>query len=139
MASDLLESSPGWDMFPAGDGADGFVMNKNLELLLRLEELVLLRQTQQRMGEANAERTELDARIDQVRRRLPGPILSAFDQLARQYANTVVPVVGQTCQGCQQALPGRLARALDHPTHIFQCNHCGRFLIMPEHLPDYLA
>jgi predicted nucleic acid-binding Zn-ribbon protein len=114
-------------------------MNKNLELLLRLEELVLLRQTQQRMGEANTERTELDERIDQARRRLPGPILSAFDQLARQYANTVVPVVGQTCQGCQQPLPGRLARLLNHSSQVFHCGHCGRFLIMPEHLPDYLA
>ena len=75
-------------------------MNKQLELLLRLEELVLQRQARQRMGELRPEHGELDERIGQLRRRLPGALLSKFDQLAREYANTVVPVIDATCQGC---------------------------------------
>lgn len=113
-------------------------MNKQLELLLRLEELVLQRQARQRMGESSQEHRELDERIGQLRRRLPGAMLSKFDQLAREYANTVVPVVGQTCQGCQQPLSPRVTRSLNQISQVFQCEHCGRFLIMPEQLPDYL-
>ena len=114
-------------------------MNKHIELLLRLEELVLQRQTRRQMGETSPERTELDARIDQLRRRLPGPVLSAFDHLARQYANTVVPVTGHACQACGLPLAPRSARSLHQLSQLIQCEGCGRFLIVPEHLPDYLT
>ena len=113
-------------------------MNKQLELLLRLEELVLQRHARQRMGELSPEHRELDDRIAQLRRRLPGAILSKFDQLAREYANTVVPVVDATCQGCRQPLSNRLSRSLHQGSQPFQCEHCGRFLVMPEQVPDYL-
>jgi predicted nucleic acid-binding Zn-ribbon protein len=113
-------------------------MNKQLELILRLEELVLQRQARQRMGEHGPEQRELDERIGQARRRVPGAILSKFDQLAREYANTVVPVVEHTCQGCQQPLSPRLSRSLGQASQLLECEHCGRFLIMPEQVPDYL-
>ena len=127
---------PGWAA-PNGN-AGQLAVNKQLELLLRLEELVLQRHARQRMGELSPEQRELDERIGQLRRRVPGAILSKFDQLAREFANTVVPVVDHTCQGCQQPISPRLSRSLHQASQLSQCEHCGRLLIMPEQVPDYL-
>ncbi len=116
-------------------------MNKNLELLLQLEELALLRRGLQQAGPLaeEADPAELNDRINRLRRKLPGPVLSEFDRLARRYANIVTVVANNICQGCQEELSPRLARQVAHAHQLAQCEHCGRFLILQENAPDYIS
>ncbi|MBI4664050.1 MAG: hypothetical protein HY735_35080 [Verrucomicrobia bacterium] len=115
-------------------------MNKDLDLVLRLEGLVLLRRGLACMG-PYVERAALDfleEQIDRLRRSVSGDLLSQYDRLARKYTNTIVPVSENTCQGCDRRIPPRLARLLESTTQTFQCPHCGRFLFAKHHAPAYV-
>ncbi len=106
-------------------------MNKNLELLLKIDEVVLLRKRLEQCGPYIEEPgfEYLDEKIDKLRRRLPGQLLSAYDRLTQQYPDPVTVIVGGICQGCELA---------SRSTNLLQCEHCGRFIVARQHTPDYL-
>lgn len=116
-------------------------MNKNLELLLQLEELLLLRKAKALGGPlfGKAACEELDAKIGRLRRRVPGLILSQFDNLTKAHANALATVSNQVCQGCHQEIARSLLYVLSQPNQILHCPHCGRFLLAEDHAPDFIA
>jgi predicted nucleic acid-binding Zn-ribbon protein len=116
-------------------------MNSNLQLLLRLQELNLLRQGLALAG-ASVEETGFDFledRIDRVRRRVPGRILSQFDSLSRRYLEPMAAVSRNVCHACEGELPPRLTAQLDQPNRSQCCPHCGRLLYQQARSPDYLG
>ena len=115
-------------------------MNKNLELVLRLEGLVLLRRGMACIGPSveEAGRDFLEEHIDKLRRCLPGDLLLRYDSLTRKYTNTIVPISKNVCQGCDRKLSARMASLVESTAQIFQCPHCGRFLFAIEKAPAYL-
>lgn len=116
-------------------------MNKYLELLLELEELILLQKGRAVRGSLFGESAceELEAKMNRLRRRVPGRILSQFDKLTKAHANAVVTVSGQVCQGCHQEVARSLMQMLGQRNQIVHCPHCGRFLLANDHAPDFIA
>jgi hypothetical protein len=85
-------------------------MNKSLRLLLELEELVMLRESVECTSAPGEEPgvENLLEKIDKIRRRVPGSLLSEYDKLARAYSDTVSIVSGGVCQACEGRISGRL-------------------------------
>jgi predicted nucleic acid-binding Zn-ribbon protein len=111
-------------------------MNKHLELLLRLEELLLRMQASRPSVAFTA---EAERQISRLRHQVPGAILSRFDELARQYANPVAPVTEGVCQGCQNRISHRAAKVVQRISEVATCEACGRFLVSVEQIPDFLT
>lgn len=116
-------------------------MSPNLQLLLQLDELALLRKGLELVGPSGEDSGfgDLDERIDKLRRRLPGRVLSLYDRLARQYPDVVTVIADGVCQGCQSAVSTRLAALVGRSKEILQCEHCGRLVIAKQNSPDYVT
>lgn len=115
-------------------------LSKPLELLLQLEGLVLVKRCLQLAG-TQAEALGLDhleGRTNKLRRQVPGPVLSLFDQLARQYADPLTALADGVCQGCHQPLSTRFRQQAPNSRRVLQCDHCGRLLFANEDAPDYV-
>ncbi len=116
-------------------------MNKNWQLLIQLQELTLLRKGIGLVGHtAPGENLDsVDQRINKVRRQLPGLLLSHFDKLMRQYPDAIAVLSGQTCSSCHQEISPRLASQIENSREPLRCDHCDRFLIPKERVPDYVT
>lgn len=129
---------------PRVDPGDVHVLSVSglqVQLLLQLEELVLLRRGLELVGpNVEGPRFEaLDRRINKLRRRLPGRTLSHYDRLARQYPDVVTVIADGVCQGCQGEVSTQPAVVASRSNEILQCGHCGRFIVAQHDAPDYVA
>jgi predicted nucleic acid-binding Zn-ribbon protein len=113
-------------------------MSKNHELLLSLEDLTVFRRSLELAGTPDDDFEELDNRINDLRRKVPGELLSAFDRLTRQYPDEFSVLRDGICQGCQERVSNRLALQASRSNELAQCNHCGRLLLREELTPDYV-
>jgi predicted nucleic acid-binding Zn-ribbon protein len=106
-------------------------MNKNLELLLKLDELALLRKRLELSGSYIEEPgfEYLDEKIDKLRCQLPDKLLSIYDTLAHQYSDPVTVLSDGVCQGCEREVSTRLAVLAARSINVLQCEHCGRFIV----------
>jgi predicted nucleic acid-binding Zn-ribbon protein len=116
-------------------------MNKTLEMLLRLEGLVLTRKGLELAGQATGKPhfDELDEEIQKLRRQLPSSVLSLYDRLARRYADPVSMLSEGVCQGCHHKISKMLAVLHNRSHEVFQCEHCGRIIFAKQHAPDYVT
>ncbi len=115
-------------------------MNSTLQLLLRLQELDLLRHGLVLAGPfTEAARFDfLEEKAERVRREIPGAVLSQYDALARQHAEPVAAASWNLCRGCGGAISARLVSQLEHSNQLQRCPRCGRFLYDHEKAPDYV-
>jgi predicted nucleic acid-binding Zn-ribbon protein len=115
-------------------------MNRQLELLLQLQELTLLRKAQEVVQTASraADFDWLDQKINRLRHKLPGPVLSQFDALQRQSPDAVVQLSDGMCLGCHQELSSSLAARIRQSRDLVRCGHCGRFLFSEQQVPPYV-
>ncbi|MCZ7638889.1 MAG: hypothetical protein M5U12_24245 [Verrucomicrobia bacterium] len=76
-------------------------MNKSVELLLQLEGLGLVRKSLRLAGpQADAlGLSQVEARINKLRRKVPGRVLSLFGELTQRYPDPVSAVADGRCQG----------------------------------------
>ncbi len=117
-------------------------MNRHLEFLLQLQELVLMRQARETMqpGGHPADFELLEQKIKKLRHKLPGGLLSQFDALIRQAPDAVAQLSPEgQCLGCHQAVPSRLAVRVQQGSDLVRCQHCGRFLFSEHQAPPYLG
>lgn len=115
-------------------------MNKNLGLLLKLDQLVRLDQRLELAGPYFEEPgfEYLEQEIEKLRRQLPGPLLSKYERLARRYANPVAALADGVCQGCQREASTGLAVMVARLMTASQCEHCRRFLVIQQDVPEYV-
>ena len=115
-------------------------MNRQLELLLQLQELVLMRRARELVQPDAAPQSYhlLDQKINRVRHRLPGPLLSQFDALLRQGPDAMARVIEGICQGCGAALPHHVAQRVQNERELPCCPECNRFLYSAPHAPPYV-
>ena len=74
-------------------------------------------------------KTELRKRIASIRSLVAPRILSHYDRLTKNRPPALVPVEGDTCQGCFMRLPSKFAQQVRQDTnHIHTCNNCSRFV-----------
>ncbi|MBL7648767.1 MAG: PTS sugar transporter subunit IIA [Candidatus Hydrogenedentes bacterium] len=95
-------------------------------------DLVLLARLQlcQEMYEAaRTGKKQIKQRIENIRAMIDPRILKHYDRLAKGRAPALVPVEGDTCQGCFMKLPSQYAQRVRQDTdHIHTCNNCSRFI-----------
>lgn len=95
-------------------------------------DLVLLARLQlcQEMYEtARTGKKQIKQRIENIRSMVDARILKHYDRLAKGRAPALVPVEGDTCQGCFMKLPSQYAqRVRQDSDHIHTCNNCSRFI-----------
>ncbi len=117
-------------------------MNRQLELMLQLQELVLMRRTKE-MVQPDSDPSEyelLDQKINRLRHKIPGSVLSQFDALLRQWPDAVAPLSGENvCLGCHTEVPAQMASRIIHSRDLIRCRNCGRFLVADQHAPPYVG
>ena len=95
-------------------------------------DLVLLARLQlcQEMYEtARTGKKQIKQRIENIRTMVDARILKHYDRLTKGRAPALVPVEGDTCQGCFMKLPSQYAQRVRQDTdHIHNCNNCSRFI-----------
>jgi predicted nucleic acid-binding Zn-ribbon protein len=116
-------------------------MNRILQLLLQLEELVLQRETVTSTGalHGQVDLNDINVKIRKLRCQLPGPVLSEYDRLSRSFADVVSVLGDGVCQGCQREIPHRLANQIKRSHQMLHCPNCGRFLLAEENAPDFVT
>jgi predicted nucleic acid-binding Zn-ribbon protein len=116
-------------------------MNRQMELMLQLQELVLMRRAKE-MVQPDSDPSEyalMDQKINRLRHKLPGSVLSEFDALLRQWPDAVAQLSARVCQGCQQSVPAQVVARSVQSRDLARCPHCGRFLLADQHTPPYVG
>jgi len=81
-----------------------------------------------RAGLTERQREKCDARIGELRAKLPTALLSQHDRIARTGNESVAAVSGSSCGACHMRLPAGLLAELGQPGRIAVCPHCGVFV-----------
>ncbi len=97
-------------------------MNELLQNLLKLQALEFNETTE----------TDRAARIEDLRKLIPLPILGHFDRLVARGKKGVAIVRNQVCTGCHMKLPIGTINTLMQGGDIQLCDSCGRYLYLPD-------
>src|SRR5512135_1655566 len=97
-------------------------MNDLLQNLLKLQALEF----------NETKETDPAARIEELRKSIPLPILGHFDRLVARGKKGVAIVRNQVCTGCHMRLPIGTINTLLQRQDIQLCDSCGRYLYIPE-------
>ena len=97
-------------------------MNDLLINLLKLQAL--------EFNETTEKSTE--AKIAELKAKVPPPILSHYERLAARGKKGVAIVRNQVCTGCHMRLPIGTINTLMQGQDIQICDTCGRYLYLPE-------
>ncbi|HEY5911933.1 MAG TPA: C4-type zinc ribbon domain-containing protein [Verrucomicrobiae bacterium] len=97
-------------------------MNDLLQNLLKLQALEF---------NETAEK-DAPARIEELRKAIPLPILGHFDRLVTRGKKGVAVVRNQVCSGCHMRLPIGTINTLMQAQDIQLCDTCGRYLYLPD-------
>lgn len=99
--------------------------------------LYAAQQTLLRHPAASPEHTAL---LEDLRRRVPAPILAHFLRLVGQGSRGVALVRHGVCGECHLRVPSAIAAALVEPKDLHLCDNCGRYLLLdPEEAAATLA
>ncbi|HPY29953.1 MAG TPA: C4-type zinc ribbon domain-containing protein [Verrucomicrobiota bacterium] len=97
-------------------------MNDLLKDLVRLQAIEL-----KEIKEKNR-----DSIIQELRSRIPPPILGHYDRLMVRGKKGIIAVRNQVCTGCHMKLPLAVVMTLMKQEDIQLCDTCGRYLYLPE-------
>src|SRR5215470_16595334 len=97
-------------------------MNDLLTNLLKLQALDF----------ADTPAKDAEAQREELRSRVPQPILGHYNRLVARGKKGVALVRNQTCTGCHMRLPIGTINTLLHGLDIQLCDSCGRYLYLPE-------
>ena len=71
----------------------------------------------------------MKAKIEGVRSLVEPRILKHYDRLTPSRAPALVPVEGDTCQGCFIKLPSKFVQQVRQDVeHIHTCTNCSRYI-----------
>jgi len=95
-------------------------------------DLVLLARMQlygEMLATAKTGKGELKQRIEKIRSLVDPRLLRHYDRLMKSQPPALVPVEGDTCQGCFMRLPSKFAQQVRQDSaHIHTCANCSRFI-----------
>ncbi len=78
---------------------------------------------------ARTGKRQIKERMGNIRSLIDKRLLRHFDRLMKSRPPALVPVEGDTCQGCFMRLPSQFAQKVREDTnHIHTCNNCSRFI-----------
>ncbi len=91
--------------------------------------LARLQLHQEMMETAKSGKTRIKARIEDMRGLVDPRILKHYDKLMKGRAPALVPVEGDTCQGCFIKLPTKFVQQVRQDMeHIHTCSNCSRYI-----------
>ncbi len=91
--------------------------------------LARLQLCQEMYDTAKTGKKQLKQRIDNIRALVDPRLLKHYDRLMKARPPALVPIEGDTCQGCFMKLPSQFAQKVRQDTdHIHTCNNCSRFI-----------
>ncbi|HPO16957.1 MAG TPA: PTS sugar transporter subunit IIA [Candidatus Hydrogenedentes bacterium] len=91
--------------------------------------LARLQLCQEMYDTAKSGKKQLKQRIDNIRGLIEPRLLKHYDRLMKARPPALVPIEGDTCQGCFMKLPSQFAQKVRQDTeHIHTCNNCSRFI-----------
>lgn len=76
-----------------------------------------------------------ESRIEELRRKIPAPVLAHYDRLGDKNKKGVAVLRNQTCTGCHMRLPLAVVINVKHAQDICLCDNCRRYLYMPDEEP----
>ena len=103
----------------------GMTKDAHADLIL----LARLQLCQEMYDTAKTGRKAIAERMENIRALVDPRILRQFDRLTKRLAPALVPVEGDTCQGCFMKLPSKFAQQVrQDQDHIHACPNCSRFI-----------
>jgi len=97
-------------------------MNDFLQNLLKLQALQFDETTEK----------SPQAKIAELRSKIPAPILAHYDRLVARGKKGVAVVRNQVCGGCHMKLPIGTINTLMQGHDVQLCDTCGRYLYLPD-------
>ena len=95
-------------------------------------DLILLARMQlcmEMLQNARTGKGQIIQRIEAIRSLVEPRILKHFDRLTKARPPALVPVEGDTCQGCFMKLPSKFVQQVrQDPEHIHTCTNCSRYI-----------
>lgn len=91
--------------------------------------LARLQLCQEMLVAARSGKAQVRRRIENIRVLVEPRILNHYDKLMRGRPPALVPVEGDTCQGCFMRLPSKFVQQVrQDPDHIHTCPNCSRYI-----------
>ena len=91
--------------------------------------LARLQLCQEMLATARSGKNRINQRIDSIRSLVEPRILKHYDKLMRSRPPALVPVEGDTCQGCFMRLSSKFVQQVrQDPNRIYTCTNCSRFI-----------
>ena len=81
------------------------------------------------LATARSGKKKINERIENIRSLVDPRVLKHFDKLHKGRPPALVPVEGDTCQGCFMKLPSKFVQQVrQDPSRMHTCNNCSRFI-----------
>lgn len=91
--------------------------------------LARLQLCQEMLAAAKTGKVQIKQRIDNIRSLVDPRVLSHYDRVMKARPPALVPVEGDTCQGCFMRLPSKFVQEVrQDPEHIHTCQNCRRYI-----------
>jgi len=91
--------------------------------------LARLQLCQEMLTAAKTGKAQIRQRIDNIRLLVEPRVLSHYDRVMKARPPALVPVEGDTCQGCFMRLPSKFVQEVrQDPEHIHTCLNCRRYI-----------
>lgn len=91
--------------------------------------LARLQLHEEMLASAKSGKNKIKERIKGIRAMVEPRILKHYDKLAKGRAPALVPVEGDTCQGCFMRLPSKFVQQVRNDVnHIHTCVNCSRYI-----------
>jgi len=105
----------------------GQVRDGHAEVLL----LARLQLCQEMLDNARSGKKQIQERMSNIQALVTPRILKQYERLMKARPPALVPVEGDTCQGCFMKLPSQFAQKVREDTeHLYSCPNCSRFIYM---------
>ena len=103
-------------------------MKAMVENLFALQQLVL---------KSSRVTSEQEAKIRQLRKNVPLPVLGHFDRIVKSGRKGVALVRHGVCSECHVRVSAGTAASLIRPKDLYLCESCGRYLLLdPAEAPE---
>lgn len=93
--------------------------------------LARLQLCQEMLDNAKTGKKQIQERMENIRALVTPKVLKQYERLMKARPPALVPVEGDTCQGCFMKLPTQFAQKVRLDTeHLYSCSNCSRFIYM---------
>ncbi|MBI1321159.1 MAG: hypothetical protein GC168_19715 [Candidatus Hydrogenedens sp.] len=109
------------------DTAAGLDRDAHTDVIL----LARLQLCHEMLETARSGKKQIQERIENIRSLVNPRTLKQFDRVMKARPPAMVPVEGDTCQGCFMKLPTQFAQKVrQDEQHLYSCPNCSRFIYM---------